>query len=501
MGIARYLSKLASGLSSEGVLSAAKGGTGSTSGGGGSSNFPTISTIGYLGDDTATNTDGGSTVTLTGTNFNTGVKVIINGVQPATVTRVNSTQITFPAPAMAAGSYIVYVVNTDGSTALAVPGIQYSPVPTWTTAAGSLGSSKTQVSFSASVNSTGDAPITYSIVSGALPSGLTLNSSTGAITGTTPTVVAETTYNFTVRASDGQNQDTDRAFSIRIILANPPTTADFLVVAGGGASGSSTSGGGAGPGGGAGGYRTSVGTSGRSSAAESPITISAGTAYAITVGAGGVGGLNLTSTNGSDSSIVGTGVNLVSIGGGKGPGASGGSGGGGTYNVTTGGSGTTGQGWDGGNSASSFGGYASAGGGGASSSGTTGSGNTQTATGGSGGQGIQSSITGTATWYAGGGGSASFNTNGTPGYGGQGGGGNGGKGINGTPGTANTGGGAGGTGSYGTSYSGMNGGSGIVVIRYANTYDAAVSTTGSPTYLNSGGYHIYTWTNSGSITF
>jgi Concanavalin A-like lectin/glucanases superfamily len=44
------------------------------------------------------------------------------------------------------------------------------------------------------------------------------------------------------------------------------------------------------------------------------------------------------------------------------------------------------------------------------------------------------------------------------------------------------------------------GGSGIVVIRYADSYAAAV-TTGSPTVVVSGGYRTYTWTTSGSIAF
>jgi len=50
-------------------------------------------------------------------------------------------------------------------------------------------------------------------------------------------------------------------------------------------------------------------------------------------------------------------------------------------------------------------------------------------------------------------------------------------------------------------YSGGNGSGGVVIIKYPNTYSQAVSTTGSPTYTNSGGNHIYKWTGSGSITW
>jgi len=85
---------------------------------------PTVTAIAYPGDDTAADTAGGQTITLTGTGFASGASVIINGQTAGVVSVVNSTTITFTAPAVTAGSYIVYVVNTNGTTALAVPGIQ-----------------------------------------------------------------------------------------------------------------------------------------------------------------------------------------------------------------------------------------------------------------------------------------------------------------------------------------------------------------------------------------
>ena len=57
--------------------------------------------------------------------------------------------------------------------------------------------------------------IAYSVTSGALPSGLSLNSSTGAITGTPSAVSADTTSSFTLRAT-ANSKTADRAFSIII---------------------------------------------------------------------------------------------------------------------------------------------------------------------------------------------------------------------------------------------------------------------------------------------
>jgi len=51
------------------------------------------------------------------------------------------------------------------------------------------------------------------------------------------------------------------------------------------------------------------------------------------------------------------------------------------------------------------------------------------------------------------------------------------------------------------SLTGGSGGSGVVVIRYPNTYNAPTSIVGSPSVTNTGGYRIYQWNSSGSITF
>ena len=79
--------------------------------------------------------------------------------------------------------------------------------------------------------------------------------------------------------------------------------------------------------------------------------------------------------------------------------------------------------------------------------------------------------------YAGGGGGGA--NSGSAGSGGAGGGGGGAVLGNGSNATVNTGGGGGGANGN-TSRNGGSGGSGIVIIRYADTYDAAASTTGSP---------------------
>jgi hypothetical protein len=74
-------------------------------------------------------------------------------------------------------------------------GFTYGAKPEWVDV--TLSDFRYLDSYSDSVQASGTAPVRYSIVSGALPTGLSLNTTTGAITGST---TATGTYNFTIQA-------------------------------------------------------------------------------------------------------------------------------------------------------------------------------------------------------------------------------------------------------------------------------------------------------------
>ena len=177
---------------------------------------PTISGYSVGGvDDTALDPAGGQTVQINGTGFLVGATITFDGSAVAVVTYVNPNQLTFTSPAKSAGTYTIYVVNSDGGTAIYIPGIIYSVLPTWTTSAGTLGSYYETTSISNTVVASGDAPITYSLFSGSLPTGSTLYAN-GVITGTAPVDSSSTTYSFTIEAIDAQLQGSTRSFSLTI---------------------------------------------------------------------------------------------------------------------------------------------------------------------------------------------------------------------------------------------------------------------------------------------
>jgi hypothetical protein len=456
---------------------------------------------------------GSGTFTISGTNFVDGViayAVGTNGTEyQATTTTYNSiVQITalFTGLSPDYEPYDIKVTNPSNLFGLLPDAFFINDSPVWATSSGSLGTwdgSSIQLSATDDESNT----ITYSVTSGALPTGLTL-SSAGLISGTTTANVG--TYTFTVGASDGVNTAVTRSFSIIVpasitggtltsdstyyyrtftgsgsLTTNLSLNADILTIAGGGAGGSRATDGssqGAG-GGGAGGLVWAPSYS-----------VPSGT-HTVEIGAGGAGVSGTVAGNDGLDSTVGS--LLTAKGGGGGGGYSGASqtsgknggsgGGGGRDNSTTtsggsstqtSGSGFTGYGNSGGQGSISGSSLSGAGGGGgAGAAGQNAQGSNR---GGVGGVGLSGStisaltsigavtstgqLSGGTYFYAGGGGAASAApTSATASSGGLGGGGNGGyeASFASTSGTANTGGGGGADSSNGSS-----GGSGIVIVRY-----------------------------------
>ncbi len=265
----------------------------------------------------------------------------------------------------------------------------------------------------------------------------------------------------------------------------------YVIIAGGGSGGSSPVNYYSPGGGGAGGYRSSYASenTGGGKSTELLAYVAKSTNYAVSIGAGGAA---VTSANGSSYYAGNKGTasyfdEIFAEGGGAGGQlaiatnlhySTGGSGsGGGSYNGANGpaGFGIIGQGFAGGQGATYAQVGAGGGGGGAGAAGTA----TANNVGGAGGAGVSSSITGSAVARAGGGGGGGHGGAGAGGSGG-GGAGNGVAGGTATSGTANTGGG-GGSGSGGLSSSGGGngisgaGGSGVVILRYPNTFTISQS--------------------------
>ena len=181
--------------------------------------YPTISSI---SPDTVTNS--ATNIVITGTNFviTPNVEIISTTgaiYYPNTVTRDSATQLTINATLTVDGTYFIRVENPDGlavrsATAL----LTVSDAPTWSTAAGSLGSAAAGSSISFTVAATSDSAVTYAKTSGTFPGGVTIDSGTGVISGTESGATAETVYSFTITATDAEGQTADRAFSITVTV-------------------------------------------------------------------------------------------------------------------------------------------------------------------------------------------------------------------------------------------------------------------------------------------
>ena len=450
---------------------------------------------------TIDNTAGGNaTIQVKGSLFDTtGAIVTFEGtsetLSTASITRNSANLLTVTVARSGFDNtnepYSIKVTNGSGLSASLSDAINQDQAASFDVAAGSLGTVFVNIAVGATAldasatDPDGDT-IAYSVTVGSLPAGLSINSSTGYITGTPTATGTET---FTVTATTGGGSVT-RQFSITVstlpsggtvttsgsdrihtfnssgsfVNTVASLSARVLVVAGGGSGGAGTGGGG-----GAGGLIH-----------INPYTFREIATYTATIGAGGTNDLDLSGNSGSNSVLTGgssPATTLTANGGGYGAStegspnpytnaAAGGSGGGGTNysgapaagaagnqpaNTSDGATtyNSTGFGNDGPGPSSGSG----SGGGGAGGDGAGGAS-------GAGGQGKQYDISGSNAYYAAGGSGGENGQSSTNGIGGY------HTPPSGTNAAANTGSGGGGGWSH-NSGSGGNGSSGIIVIRYS----------------------------------
>ena len=179
----------------------------------------TFPTIGSISPTVIENSQ--TAVTITGTNFQSIPTVDAINASTGAITTADSVAFTNATTIVATftlsvdGTYYLRAENNDGLAVRSTNALlTVSDAPAWTTAAGSLGT----VSAAGTINFTVAATnaTTFGVQSGSLPGGASLNTSTGAITGTESGSTQSTTYTFTIRATDAQGQTADRQFTITI---------------------------------------------------------------------------------------------------------------------------------------------------------------------------------------------------------------------------------------------------------------------------------------------
>ena len=220
------------------------------------------------GSLSATDSDGGSSVTYS----------VVSGSLPSGITLASDGTFSgTPTTSQVSAS----IRATDSGGNYVDRTFLFNRKPVWVTT--SLAQATQGSAYSQTLSATDETSISsYTLVSGTLPSGLSLNTSTGAITGT---VSAGNNNTLTFRATDSNGGTQDKNLTIATLTVASFTTSgswiapsgvssvNALVVAGGGGGGSGTYGGQGG--GGAGGVRYVTSQS-----------VTPGTTYTITIGAG-----------------------------------------------------------------------------------------------------------------------------------------------------------------------------------------------------------------------
>jgi len=153
----------------------------------------------------AAQTDQGQTVNVTATVMNagsdTGVTWSLNG--PGSLGITGADAVTYDAPASVASAQMATITATSNADSTKSASVQITVNVPPQISTSSLANGATGTAYNQSLTETGgSAPFMWTISSGAIPTGLSLNAGTGAITGA-PTQGG--TWNFTIQLTDADS--------------------------------------------------------------------------------------------------------------------------------------------------------------------------------------------------------------------------------------------------------------------------------------------------------
>jgi len=174
---------------------------------------------------------GNITFSITGSSFSSGavVKFVGNDATEITASTTTVTSSSSISAVIARSSfdnakepYDVKVINTSGLTAILDNQINVDIAPSWSTASGQIGGTiyeneNIQTTTVSATDPDGDT-VSYSVTSNSLPSGLSINSANGQITGreNSGTISSNTTYSYNLGAT-ANGATTNRAFTTVIL--------------------------------------------------------------------------------------------------------------------------------------------------------------------------------------------------------------------------------------------------------------------------------------------
>ena len=162
------------------------------------------------------------TITINGSGFKDGCVVEIGDMEAPSINFVNAGEVTITTgTSLESGIYELKLTNPEGLRGFFTDGLVVDAAPEWATTEGSLGTVIDTVTgdhFTLEATDAEGQPLTFALVQGNLPTGLSLDPDTGIISGDPEDVENDTQYDFTISVEDNASTPNvvEQDFSITI---------------------------------------------------------------------------------------------------------------------------------------------------------------------------------------------------------------------------------------------------------------------------------------------